>query len=765
MRRFRALAGWLAVIALCIGLAPTAAAISHRRPAAAHLTIAENPTVSVGTGRPVYLSLVAKSIKGASVPATRVRWRVIGTSKEAASVKGSGGGAATFTATAPGTYTVEAVAGGFRARGTVLIHGAPAAIVLTPSKLTVPRDANGDAVTVTASVVDANGVRLGDFVGDAVLTDTNGQLCAWGNNNRDVLHFVDGVATDYVCAATAKQGSTDTLTTSDLQEGFPIGPMTPVTGVRYIAASVTNVAPIVNTLSYQVQQGDPPYLSAGSSTSLQLLVTTRDQNGNLWGNPPAAVDVTLTGPGSLSEAGVVKSETLTTPTQGDLITVFSQVGHPGTVTVTASAPGWTGWTYTVQSYLNTKPAGLTISPDGTGTNRDAMPYTLYRIDLVDTKGQPEALASDQLTVTDNAARQPTRNVLADVFGGPHASLLFGQDLPGDMAAIEVGPPGQPPPRLYMQDGQAILVVETGAAGDAPVTIQVTDALHHFTASTAYDWQVGPVGGVSAHPNATFATALTPGGGQRCMSLPDKSFPCLYSVLAGERVPFSVQLTDANGNPLALADVPVLFGAGGTDPGNLPGGKPYVTAWTGPLGQVSTLVTAPKPLPPREGQPGPQGVFAVQAWQESGITGMSLQSNCGCGPQTAVVDAADYATAVQLAGAQRRTVRVGQGLTLAASVLNAKGAPIQESVAGSSDFNDDVLSIRSSNPRIVALFDRRTDRNVGFLYVPSTLHGAAPLTWGLPALRALRPGTATITVRDVSNPTRPTAKIVIKVVRR
>gem|GEM_PF-3420500 len=774
-----ALAAWLLAAALCLGPTPTAGAVSNHRPvtAPAHLAMTVNPGVPVGTGRPVYLSASATNASGAPTPVKAVTWRIVGAAKGAASITGTGT-SATFTATAPGAYRIEALAGDVAARGAVLIHGPPAAVVLTPSRLTLPRDDTGGAATVTATLVDASGVRLGDFVGSVVLTDTNHQLCAYGNGGRDVLHLVQGVATDPVCNATATQGASDTLRTSDLQQGINIGvgPTTPVTGVRYGTAAVTNVAPVVNTLSYQVQQGDPPYLSAAGTTSMQLMVTSRDQAGDLWGTPPAAVHITLTGPGSLSEAGIVKNETLTTPTQGDILTVFSQVGQGGPITVTAAAPGWTGWTYTVDSYLNTKPAGLTITPDGSCTDHNGMPCTMYRINLVDTKGQPEALASDQLTVTDDAAKQSTDNVIADYYGPRrHASVLYGQ-YSADMASVQVDPPGQPPPRLYMQDGQAFLVVETGAAGDAPVTIRVTDALYHFTAGTTYDWQIGPLGGSWAAPSTYFATPMTPGGacpgagscidGEQCTTVSTPSYPCTYSVLAGDKVPFSIRLTDPNGNPLSLADVPVLFGVGGSDPGHLPGGSEYATAWTGPTGAASTVVTAPQPLPRRANLTGPQSGFGLESWQQNNWIGMPqppVQS--GFGPEVSVVDAADYATTVRVAGPARRTVRAGQGLTLSVSVLNDKGVVIRESVPGSSDFNDDALSIRSSNPRAVSLFDSQTDRDVGFVFVPPALHGTSPLTWSLPGLRALAPGTATITVRDVSNPSRPTTTVVIRVVRR
>jgi hypothetical protein len=95
------------------------------------------------------------------------------------------------------------------------------------------------------------------------------------------------------------------------------------------------------------------------------------------------------------------------------------------------------------------------------------------------------------------------------------------------------------------------------------------------------------------------------------------------------------------------------------------------------------------------------------------------------------------------------------------VETASGRPLAE-FAGSGDFADDALAVSSSNANVVGLFDPTSDRYVGQAFVPPTLNGKSPLSWTLPQIKALHVGIATITLRDVSNPTRPAAVLTVEV---
>lgn len=728
--------------------------------AAFHLTIALNPGVPVAAGQPVYLTASATDGWGRSIAPQKVAW----TTSAGAALVGGVDATVQFTAKKPGTYWVRAFAGKAAARVAVEVHGQPTAVILSPAALTAP--GSGDSSpTVNVAVVDGRGIVDGSFFGRVTLTDTAGQLCAYGGPNSQTIDLIEGKGQFQICPAGKGQPSHDTLTATNLQAGIEAyAPTQPVPRVRYGHALVDNVPSVVASLGLQIQQGDPPYLSANRTTSAQFLVVTRDQAGNLWGQAPGKVTVRLAGPGSFSSSAASSQIVLTTPSRGDAFAVYSVRGHGGPVTITVSAPGVKSYRYTIDSYLNTSPAGLRIAATGQGMSREGMPYTLFTVNLVDTLGQPLALASDRITVTDNAGQEATSDPEAGMFGGNHASLLYDAVLP-DSLPISFSSQFMPPPApfLYMQDGQAQFAVVTGAAGSGPVTVSVRDALHGYRARATYVWRTGEPAGVWLTPNAWFASPLSPELTETaCPGPAQGAVRCIYDVMPGQAAPYLAQLVDADGNPLSIAGYAIQLVVESQQAAvRLDDGSWYQTLFTGASGAVAGHATVPAAV-----RPGAAGEFASHAYvmyaayvsQVTAPTQLSPQ----VGPEVNVVGKSAYATRVSLGGVPNGTVKVGDDVQIHVAVQSATGQPLTSSPAGGTQFTNDVLEVASSNPAVAGLFQFSTDTYVGSEFVPPSASGGGALTWAMPDIRAMAPGHAVITVTDVSNPTRASARFTVAV---
>jgi hypothetical protein len=292
---------------------------------------------------------------------------------------------------------------------------------------------------------------------------------------------------------------------------------------------------------------------------------------------------------------------------------------------------------------------------------------------------------------------------------------------------------------------------------------VRDAARHLSTTLTYHWQRGTPTAVWVRPSPFFASSISSQNPQPSCTirLPQAQTGCLYAVLAGARVPYSLQLVDGDGNPVALADEPITVTLGSQSAAMLANGRTAEMLWTGPKGGAVTTAEAPVAPTLPANQVGLPDYLLQAEISTAAPAILTSPTQCSCGPRVTVVDSADYATKLAIAGAPTHAVTAGNVLALHVIVETASGRPVAE-FAGSSDFADDVLSVSSSNPGVVGLFDPNSDRYVSQAFVPPALNGTAPLTWTLPQIKALRPGRATITLRDVSNPTRPAAVLTVEV---
>jgi hypothetical protein len=609
----------------------------------------EQSAATVGVGQVDSLTVTVLNRAGQVIPAAAlasysVAFSVTGNNASSASVSQAG----QFVASAAGTYTVQAsLSGGvlpapITATATVGVYGAPVALEVKPAAGTVVAD--GVATdTVTVSVVDANGLVVSDYNGTVTVSDSsNPSLLALAVAAKDepadltvgppdTLTLSGGVGT-FTVGATQAVGITDTITATSA-------------ALTAGSATVTTVAPTVGALALSVESGQPSSLSANTQTSTQVAVTLEDAAGNpLTSGAAQYVTLTLTGPGSF-QAGTTPVTTYTVFDAGvAYVPVYSEPGQPGSIVVNArTTTGLTASPLTIDAYINTTPAGLSVTATS-GQDTAGNTYEEYTVSVVDTNGHPIANATGAVTVTDNAA----------VGGGALVYSTSGQ-APFTAASpftVSLG-----------TNGVATFYVETKTVGTGTVTLTVTGDSPGSTAglstTATYAYAAGKATSVELEPSAS-----------------------VYKVIGGTTFTIAAQVVDGNGNPVAAAGQYVTF----TIPANaagvtLPNGLITETVTTGTTGVATLSLTIPNP-------PSASEVFTVGASLGTTISGSGQrQETITVVPST---NTTDYATGL-VASPSTVTATAGSPLsTVTVTATNAAGGAVP----------GDVLTVTSSNSAVV-----------------------------------------------------------------
>lgn len=552
--------------------------------------VQENPSAPAGVGEPIDLSAFAFGNLGPSthhvtfsLPAGAPSWVTL--------VPGSGGGTAIFTAARPGVYHIEASALGKTDTITLDVYGPPAAVTLAPQAASLAADGAGtDSVAV--SVVDANGTQVTGFDGSVQISDRWGLLCQGSAASDTVTVAINqGQGTAQLCAPGAAFAAADHLTAADLTrygEGSRV-----VAGVHYGRATVSLVRAVPSGVRLLDGWGGdhlrvagkgnliafgPTYVSPGQSVPLTLAALDQDSQ-------PIGADVTvqlhLTGPGSLSGTGHVTQERVRLAGEAP-VTVYTEAGHPGTVQLQAQVGGATNGnadaTFTVEAVAASTGARLRIVVSRAIDNA-GMPYNLYDVMVVGADGRPVPSATGTLAVSDNSGTLATSDPLARLFGRTTASVLFATA--GDAAVDANYAPLAPgsPLTVPVVDGSAAFAVVTGAAAAVPVRLTVTDAALGTSLTPSYVWSPG-------QPTDAVVSARAGGHGVECgLGL------CALSAAPGQAVTLSAQVTDAHGNPVPEAGLPVRFviqSPGGT----FATGRQALWALTNAQGAATATLTSP-----------------------------------------------------------------------------------------------------------------------------------------------------------------------------
>ena len=474
-----------------------------------------NPAGPAAPDEPVELTATVVGPQPAAVS-----WSVAPAPSVQVALQAGSATTATFQASEPGTYILTAASGPLVRTIEVRVYGPPAAVVLTPTQDELLADGRASE-TIQAQVVDQRGAQVGSFVGSVTLTDTAGQICG---ARQAVVALNGGAGSANLCAAT--RPGTDAISAGDLAT-YPDA--APVPGVRYGTATVADVAAAPARLALTAVSGGMRYLVARGSYGVMAIIRPVTYVDAARAEPvtvavavydganeplaaPRTVSVQLTGPGSLSPYAPVQTALLTYPSASTFV-VYHEAGQPGTIGISATAAGLPAATYSVQA-LASGPAAHFRVLVSRGFDDRGMPLNLYDVMVVDAGGQPVPDAVGPIHVTDDSATQPA------LFGQGHAAIVY-----APAAAVEDAAAYRPGPASFpMVGGSAAFAIESRPGGAAPATMTITDPALGLSLRTHYVWATG-------RPVAAVMVASDPA---------------------------TIQVTDANGNPVAMAGLPVLF---------------------------------------------------------------------------------------------------------------------------------------------------------------------------------------------------------------
>jgi hypothetical protein len=409
--------------------------------------------------------------------------------------------------TTPGTYDVTATVDGVTsAPFAVTVYGALTSFKMAAQDASVA--ANGctsDTVTVTA--VDANGNTVGNFNGTATVTysgtgfaalavgTSNGQasdLASTSTTGTYDLTFTNGVAT-FNTTVGSVPGISTTYTTSYT----PSGATTPITQ-NLTLSTVPQVATALKVVPGTV------YADANAVSPVTFSVWVVDQDGEpmLTGNYPFSLSVS--GPGTLVSAstGVFSGDALPGSPTPATVTVDTEQGETGAITLTATSSGITSASGTVQAVIAGAPVKL-VPQVASQSSSFAEGTTLdYPMVGADSSNIPSNLSPDEsftVTVTDSSGT--ASNILVNGVAGTNSV----------MTAAESSSPGTYylpltfADNLSGADAGSYTVTITNSAGQTWASFPLTEtastaAMYTISANTQYV--------PSSNPTATFTVSLT-----------------------------------------------------------------------------------------------------------------------------------------------------------------------------------------------------------------------------------------------------------------
>ena len=439
-------------------------------------------TKHVGIGTAVPFVVTAADADGAAVTVTPTYTTSVPLTS---AVSGSG----VFVGSASGTYTVTAAADGKTATATVTVYGAATAVKLTAAAATVP--ANGvSTVVVTAQIVDVNGLVVANSTKEVTLShkEDNGAVTLPGTVAKAA---VAGVAT-YTVTATDLAEVTDTLQAkvTDLTTGTCT-----ISTVDQVATSVKLVA-------------DPTELMANEIDDGHVTASVLDQAGKPMLTGVYTVTLSISGKGTFDGSTANHVVTVVTDDTVDE-TVSSVKGDAGTFTVTATSPGLTSASATVNTYIAGSPVGLKVTTTdvaGIAGGEDDDHDLEVTVTIVDKWGQP--------TISDT-----------DVV------LEFAYSDDADFCGCLAGTITAGTPR--------ITGIEWEGYKAGIWTITVSDAAEDLTSTS-------------------FQVTIVPGDPSTVVLTPSLADADLLLLISSPTTTFSAQLKDDYGNAVALAGEEIEF---------------------------------------------------------------------------------------------------------------------------------------------------------------------------------------------------------------
>ncbi len=532
-----------------------------------------------------------------------------------------------------------------------------------------------------------------------------------GTLSTGTVTLTNGTGTFTISGSTT---GTDTIDSSALTESN--GANVPST-LAYGSATVTAVSPTIAGIQVSATT---QAISENTPTEDVVSVTLTDQAGNTIPSTYAsegakAVTVTLNGPGSLgSEAATIAGATTSQsvyvwPGYTGNVDVWSIQGQPGPITVTATAPGLTPGQATINAVTVGQPAKIAVSATsgsltsaltvGTDTLPSGTSFTEYTVTLEDVNGNAVAApsAGDALTLSDNATTGSLFYYAANSSGQPTGSALpaTSGSYSGSIASGTT---------TYSFD-----VINT-TTQTSPATITVADALTSSTVSVPYAFETGAASQVGVSG---------PG-----------------DVVLNGTATYTAQVEDAAGNAVTDGAAPVTFTLSGAPSGVTfaNGSSTYVTTLNS-AGAATVTVDAGTTT-------GTYDVYAAVSGLTSGLVTGTVTTAGSYVSQIGL-----YSGAIGAPSASAVIPSSGVSLT---GLQTAQFTLFEENAVDQAQPATDNLTITSSNPSVVMVgATSATPVSGGVLTLAATSFTS---TSGTFSLIGGDQGTATITVKDASNPT-------------
>ncbi len=483
----------------------------------------------VSPGQFVTLVALVTNSSGAAVDVP-VTFAVTSANASSAIVSGS-----SFVASQPGLYTIEATADGSTGTASIQVYGSAVGLKISAPKSIV---ANGSAASsVTVSFVDANGNVVGNDSGMITLQTNNssavGVMSGSVASSGATVAAVNGVAS-FTVVGGSLPGASATLTATS-------GTMTATTTVSTAAqtASSLSVTPV------------SPYLAVNAAGTTQtLMVKVLDQSGQPIIYGTYAFTISISGPATFPGGGTTPESYVYSGTgansNGTPVTIQDVQGSTGTISVTASATGLTSGSATVTAVIAGAPSAIQVTAPSTASfSADSGGVGLqFGVAIVDSHGYPVESAHSVVITVKNSSGQIATNIHVDGF--PQSATSGATD----PSAVTNG---------------HFTLTDNGAGADAGTyTVQATD----------------PDGALA--PSAVVSFTET-AGAAKIIRITAPQFISAAQPIAT----YTAQVTDAYGNAVALAGVPITFTS--TASGISPATQ---TVTTNSSGQAQATFTVP-----------------------------------------------------------------------------------------------------------------------------------------------------------------------------
>ena len=426
-----------------------------------------------------------------------------------------------FTATAPGTYTIQATIGSTNLTTTVNVSGAATAI---KGSTVASMVANGKSTqTVNLSVIDANGNVVTNYNGNVTVTisATNGGKLNDGLTpaNTETVAVTNGVGKYTILspASVSAVGQYDTITVSDASGNNLQGLSTKVNYVAQVATA-TVLTPATASVSCNSQTGDTVTVQVVDQSGVPMLAGTY------------TVGLTVSGPakfadGTTGPTNVVYTGNGTNTNTATTISVNSQQGQAGTITVNATSTGLTSGSASITAALTQAASKLSVVSSVTSVSSD--------VAYLDKSGGATPFGKLTLTATDangNATNYTgTVNVtIKDANGNTSTAIVPAS------STVSFANQSAATLNLFGNATQNLNVAGT-------YTITLTDAAGVLSSSSVTITE-------TAGAVAPTSTQINGANGSSSVSVSQ----------ASPNATLSAQLYDAQGNKVSTAGVPVVF---------------------------------------------------------------------------------------------------------------------------------------------------------------------------------------------------------------